>query len=213
MTGFNSHHHWTSRGFQEVGRINFVKIFGGSIHCLPEAPRFDLIIDLIGEAPQTLHLVTGNYEAHQTLPVDLLLLAPPPAILSVNWHDGGACRLPLSWWLLLLEHIRSMPEGSRVAVGCMGGIGRTGTALAILFALDRCNRTKKQRGSADPVKWVRRAYTPDAVEGPEQIVYVEEITGCVSTETSWGVETYPRETRGNLEYGTQPKGRARTLPI
>jgi protein-tyrosine phosphatase len=53
----------------------------------------------------------------------------------------------------------------RVEVGCAGGRGRTGTALACLAVLDGVP-------SAEAVAYVRRHYSPHAVETPEQQSFV-----------------------------------------
>ncbi|MGY2065388.1 protein-tyrosine phosphatase family protein [Blastococcus sp. SYSU DS0619] len=61
----------------------------------------------------------------------------------------------------LREAHRRAAAGEGVVVGCAGGIGRTGTALAALAVLD---------GSPprDAVRWVRAGYHPRAVETPWQ---------------------------------------------
>ena len=53
----------------------------------------------------------------------------------------------------------------RVEVGCVGGRGRTGTALACLAVLDGVP-------SAEAVAYVRRHYSPHAVETSEQQSFV-----------------------------------------
>jgi hypothetical protein len=63
----------------------------------------------------------------------------------------------------LLAHERS---GERVEIGCLGGHGRTGSALACLAVL-----TGTPADSA--VDWVRTHYCPDAVETDEQRAFVE----------------------------------------
>ena len=59
--------------------------------------------------------------------------------------------------------IDALLDGKRVYVGCMGGWGRTGLFLAILA---------KAAGHEDPVAYVRKHYTPRAVETEEQQDYV-----------------------------------------
>ncbi|HKE75437.1 MAG TPA: hypothetical protein VKB57_17570, partial [Acidimicrobiales bacterium] len=55
--------------------------------------------------------------------------------------------------------------GERVEIGCLGGHGRTGTALACLAVL--CGHR-----AGDAVAWVRAAYCPGAVETDEQAAFV-----------------------------------------
>jgi protein-tyrosine phosphatase len=56
-------------------------------------------------------------------------------------------------------------ERERVEVGCMGGRGRTGTALACLAVLDGVP-------AEQAVEYVRQNYHPDAVETAEQSQFV-----------------------------------------
>jgi Protein-tyrosine phosphatase len=60
-------------------------------------------------------------------------------------------------------HRRSASE--RVEVGCHGGLGRTGTALACIAVLDGVN-------AADAVRYIRERYDARAVETPWQRRYV-----------------------------------------
>jgi protein-tyrosine phosphatase len=58
--------------------------------------------------------------------------------------------------------------GQRVEIGCLGGHGRTGTALACLAVL-----------SGEPanqaVAWVRTNYCSNAIETPEQAAFVSSL--------------------------------------
>lgn len=63
----------------------------------------------------------------------------------------------------LLDHARG---GDLVEIGCVGGHGRTGTALACLAVL-----TGTPPDHA--VDWVRANYCSDAVETKEQVLFVE----------------------------------------
>ena len=60
-------------------------------------------------------------------------------------------------------------RGERVEIGCLGGHGRTGTALACLAAM-----TGRLRSGA--VDWVRTHYCPQAVETAEQVAFVERFS-------------------------------------
>jgi protein-tyrosine phosphatase len=82
----------------------------------------------------------------------------------VNWPDFGLPVNPAELRERLAEALtRSAAE--RVEVGCMGGRGRTGTALACLAVLDGAP-------AADAVAYVRQHYSPHAVETPEQASFV-----------------------------------------
>jgi protein-tyrosine phosphatase len=76
--------------------------------------------------------------------------------------------MPTRWTHLREAHRRAC-AGERVEVGCRGGIGRTGTALAALSILD----------GLDPraaVTWVRRVYHPRAVETPWQRWWLRRVS-------------------------------------
>jgi len=62
----------------------------------------------------------------------------------------------------VLERARS---GQDIEIGCLGGHGRTGTALACLAVLTG-------HPAFDAVAWVRSSYCPKAVETPEQEVFI-----------------------------------------
>jgi hypothetical protein len=93
--------------------------------------------------------------------------APPWHHAPVDWPDFGvpADRDALLDALTgLLERAR---RGEVVEVGCLGGHGRTGTALACLAVLAGLD--------GDPVAWVREVYCPNAVETDEQIELVRSV--------------------------------------
>jgi protein-tyrosine phosphatase len=82
----------------------------------------------------------------------------------VDWPDFGLPANPAALRENLIETLaRSSTE--RVEVGCMGGKGRTGTALACLAVLDGAPAT-------DAVAYVRQHYSLDAVETLEQASFV-----------------------------------------
>ena len=56
----------------------------------------------------------------------------------------------------------------RVEIACGGGVGRTGTALAVLAVMAGVPR-------AEAVGWVRRHYNPRAVETPWQRRWVRKV--------------------------------------
>ncbi len=57
-------------------------------------------------------------------------------------------------------------RGDLVEVGCLGGIGRTGTVLACMAVLAGVP-------ASDAVAWIRAAYRSDAVETAEQEEWVQ----------------------------------------
>jgi protein-tyrosine phosphatase len=82
----------------------------------------------------------------------------------VEWPDFGLPADPQAARAALAEAWeRAATE--RVEVGCAGGRGRTGTALACIAVLDGVP-------AAEAVAYVRRHYSPDAVETDEQRHFV-----------------------------------------
>jgi hypothetical protein len=79
----------------------------------------------------------------------------------------------------ILSALVAARTGQIPYVGCMGGMGRTGTILAIMVkALTRASRPTLfgviPRGRVvDPVLFVRAHYNAHACETPEQIAYVK----------------------------------------
>jgi hypothetical protein len=90
---------------------------------------------------------------------------PPWPHEHLDWPDFGVPADPapvLAALRALLERARA---GQRVEVGCLGGHGRTGTALACLAVL--CGQP-----SGEAVTWVRARYCAEAVETGEQEGFV-----------------------------------------
>ena len=56
-------------------------------------------------------------------------------------------------------------DGERLEIGCIGGLGRTGTVLACMAILSGV-------AADEAVKWVRSTYDSRAVETPEQEQWV-----------------------------------------
>ena len=76
----------------------------------------------------------------------------------VRWPDFRTPSSPHDAMATLREaHERSANE--RVEIACGGGVGRTGTALAVIAALAGVP-------AAEAVTWARRAYNPRAAETP-----------------------------------------------
>jgi hypothetical protein len=81
-----------------------------------------------------------------------------------DWFDWPDFGVPpnvenlLASLKLLLSRAR---RGERVELGCLGGHGRTGTALACLAVMAGCP-------PAGAVAWVRANYCPSAIETAEQ---------------------------------------------
>jgi len=98
-------------------------------------------------------------------------------IIRIDWPDGGVPLLTENDWNSLISKLKKMKSRSdretlHVLVCCVGGHGRTGTALAILAALT---------GAApeEPVIFVRMEYCRKAVETKAQCRYIKGIAHIV----------------------------------
>jgi hypothetical protein len=90
---------------------------------------------------------------------------PPWPHAHVEWPDFGIPDDAASVVGRLEDVLRRARAGEVVEIGCLGGHGRTGTALACLAALSSHPPT-------DAVAWVRANYCPKAVETDGQTSFV-----------------------------------------
>jgi len=83
----------------------------------------------------------------------------------IDWPDFS---LPNNWETAANQIIASFERaknGERLEVGCIGGLGRTGTVLACMAILSGVPADQA-------VEWVRANYATRAVEIPEQAKWV-----------------------------------------
>jgi hypothetical protein len=79
----------------------------------------------------------------------------------IEWRDFGLPEDPESAACTIEGAFVRARRGELVEVGCLGGLGRTGTVLACMAVLAGVP-------PADAVAWVRDAYRAEAVETAEQ---------------------------------------------
>jgi hypothetical protein len=94
---------------------------------------------------------------------------PPWPHERFDWPDFGVPSDPdvvVATLQALLERAR---KGEVVELGCYGGHGRTGTALAVLAVLTG-------HDPEDAVAWVRASYCERAIETDEQVAFVRTLT-------------------------------------
>ena len=83
----------------------------------------------------------------------------------IEWQDFGLPRDPEAAARQVKSAFARAQFGERVEVGCVGGLGRTGTVLACMAVL-------AGTPAADAVPWVRSNYDVRAVETEEQEAWV-----------------------------------------
>ena len=79
----------------------------------------------------------------------------------IDWDDYGLPANAEATAAAICNAFRRAKRGERVEVGCVGGLGRTGTVLAFMVIL--AGVVPEQA-----VEWVREHYDSAAVETPEQ---------------------------------------------
>ncbi len=87
-----------------------------------------------------------------------------PAV-TIDWPDFGVPSQPETAALQITDAFDRAKRGERVEVGCLGGLGRTGTVLACMAVLAGVPRT-------EAVDWIRQHYRAEAVETVEQTAWV-----------------------------------------
>jgi hypothetical protein len=90
---------------------------------------------------------------------------PPWPHDHVGWPDFGIPEEKTAIMTALRSLLARAQTGQRVEIGCLGGHGRTGTAVACLAVLTGCP-------AGEAVAWVREHYCTSAVETPEQEAFV-----------------------------------------
>ena len=147
---------------------------GGSSH---DYAGYQLIINLTGSMTYWVDQPTGFEGAAALCPsfLSTFKMVPYQEIpqLIINWKDGGVPDFTRSQWDALILDLSAIK--GRVYIHCMGGHGRTGTALAILLGLTKA--IKK-----DPLQWLRKNYCMESVETMTQIDYIKSLgvkTNCM----------------------------------
>lgn len=109
-----------------------------------------------------------------TIPKELPELAMEPVnahIIKLDWPDRAAPPLPFNWWVRLWNLIEK--NNWKVLLTCMGGHGRTGTALACIWAAS---------GERDPIPRVRKHYCKEAIESKEQEAYIDKFIDWLDSQ-------------------------------
>jgi hypothetical protein len=87
--------------------------------------------------------------------------------IIMDWPDGDAINLPLQFWLDLMTYLQEKQR--KLVVFCIGGHGRTGTALACMLIAGLGWKAKKA------IAWVRSTHCQRAIETKRQEDYIFQI--------------------------------------
>jgi hypothetical protein len=132
---------------------------GTGADCRGQMGNFDLLLNLTGDSVLAGHCIPVPELAHWQGP----RLVPE---IVLDWPDLGIVHLPREFWTDLVRYLAL--KRARILVFCVGGHGRTGTAIACIMAT--CGWE-----SADAIAWVRANYCPRAIETRQQEEYVRRI--------------------------------------
>lgn len=141
--------------------------------------HFDLVLDLGGAVSSRIRrdsekFATAGSEATKILAEHLNDLASyeVPDFISFRWTDMDAppSSVGVHFWNLLLARL---PEGN-ILVCCIGGHGRTGTALAAILIV---------RGytANEAIKTMRKKHCDEAIETDSQVLYLHELEVAYAT--------------------------------
>jgi hypothetical protein len=135
------------------------KVFAGTrIDCLSQLRGFDLIINLTGLKTMPNHDVPfewfNKYKTHKATEIKL------------DWPDMDSPVLDPEFWKDLVKHMAE--KKSKALVFCIGGHGRTGTAIACILV---ATGWKAQKA----IDWIRTNYCSQAIETVTQENYIEEV--------------------------------------
>ncbi len=137
---------------------------GARADCSHYLGHFDLILNLTGDTAFCGHSIPIKELARW------MKSSPPPEIL-LDWPDMDAVNLPWEFWKELVQYLTS--HRTRMLVFCVGGHGRTGTAIACLMVAGGWERN-------NAIRWIRKNYCPAAIESKAQEDYILAVeTGCL----------------------------------
>ena len=118
--------------------------------------------------PLPLDAILLNLAGSRRAPVVTGLPGLRPLTVRVTWPDMTVPALSRDDWRVIADRLAATRRPVHVA--CLGGHGRTGTALAILLAIWDCIPPED-----DPVTWVRAHYCEKAIETEAQRAYVRRM--------------------------------------
>jgi hypothetical protein len=132
---------------------------GKHIDCLPFIHEFPLILNCTGKSIRRKHKIPlralKKWETYSKAREILL-----------DWEDYEALELPFDFWRELLAAVKD--NGGKLLVFCVGGHGRTGTAIAALLIAMGWK-------AEDARQWVWKNYCENAIENRKQELYLDEL--------------------------------------
>ena len=97
--------------------------------------------------------------------------AGPPR-MAIDWPDQGVPPVRREFFEHLPDMVKKVyPDGGHVVINCLGGHGRTGTALAALYVLHH------KTSAEEAIDRVRALHCKESVESQAQITWLCELAG------------------------------------
>lgn len=152
----------THRDVTEVAKFGKCRFYAGSQREVEDRfAEFDLFIGLNDKRVDVPIRIVDGPDLAKEYPILKSLQEPKPQII-IDWRDFGAPPVGPSFFLTLLDQLRKGPA-RKIAVYCVGGHGRTGTFVALLYSA---------MGKADVINLTRSVYCEKAVETEAQIEWL-----------------------------------------
>lgn len=132
---------------------------GARFDCLDDLEHFDVLLNLTGESALEGHHVPLKGLEHWGK-------GAPPLEVILDWPDMRAVALPSAFWTDLARYLAE--NRTKMLVFCIGGHGRTGTAICCLMVVNGWT-------ARAAIEWVRKNYCRHAVESKEQEEYIHAV--------------------------------------
>lgn len=141
--------------------------------------KFDIVVDcgdVLSDnyAERRNGLLVGDTTLVNKLNKYSLAGVEGPRVLKIDWDDRKAPLLHPEFW----PDLAAILSGD-VIINCMGGHGRSGTALVCLMMV-----MNPDYGSADAITHLRAVHCPRAIESLEQHKYIDEVADFLGREAN-----------------------------
>ena len=150
------------------------------------AGRYAAILDCTGIATyvSTKTAVSVNGPDEERYAKLLSMTVAPATRILIDWPDGGVPPVVPEFWRTLVETVKG-----NLAVCCVGGHGRTGTALVAMFMAQHADTGKGPQTLADVATFIRVAHCEEAIETEEQCDYLAALAYTLGYEEGERLES------------------------
>jgi protein-tyrosine phosphatase len=161
-TGWTQHQGWTNQCTHEPQHVingrNYEIWAGKKTDCISHLNKFDVVLNLTFSSVKEKHNIPipelKKYESINGKFTEIQL----------DWPDYGITGLPRQFWIDLLNYLDE--NKFKMVVFCLGGHGRTGTAIASMLVVLGYE-------PLTAIKWVRENYCDEAIESASQEQYIK----------------------------------------